>query len=141
MTIELPIIAPHIISVRSDWDIIAARMAARHLARTIGFNTIDQARIATATSELTRNILQYAGEGQVTMGNVQHDHREGIEIIFADQGPGINKDDTYIADNEPLMLNIAEHMKLHMLRNLVDEVDIDSEADHGTTITLLKWLI
>lgn len=140
MTIELPILAPHIISVRSDWDIIAARMAARHLARAIGFNTIDQARIATATSELTRNILQYAGEGQVTMGNVRRDHREGIEIIFADHGPGLLERDTYIADATPLMLNIAEHMKLHMLRNLVDEVEIDTEADHGTTITLLKWL-
>ncbi len=130
--------APHLISVRSDSDIIAARMAARDMARSMGFSAIDQARIATATSELTRNILIYAGEGTVTLSQVQRDGRAGIEMVFADQGPGI-------ADVEHLLQNgstvgSVPGMGLAGTRRLMDDMDIESTIGEGTRVTCRKWL-
>lgn len=135
---EARMAAPHLISVRSDSDIIAARMAARDMARSMGFSAIDQARIATATSELTRNILIYAGEGTVTLSQVQRDGRSGIEMVFADQGPGI-------AEVEQSLQNGTSAggipgMGLAGTRRLMDEMDIESTIGVGTRITCRKWL-
>ena len=80
---------PKVINIQSDLDIVAARMAARDMAKAMGFGAIDQARIATAISELARNIYLYAGEGTVTVSEVQQGIRKGLEVICEDQGPGI----------------------------------------------------
>jgi serine/threonine-protein kinase RsbT len=123
--------APSVVSIRSDWDIIAARMMARTVARTMGFNTIDQARIATATSELTRNIILYAGEGTVTIGQIQRGDRVGIELMFEDHGPGII---------EPLNNGGGHGMGLSASRRLMDELHIESIPESGTSIICRKWL-
>ncbi len=130
--------APHLISVRADSDIIAARMAARDMARSMGFSAIDQARIATATSELTRNILVYAGEGTVTLSQVHDNNRIGIEMVFIDQGPGI-------ANVEQLLQNSAmvggvPGMGMAGTRRLMDDMDIESTVGVGTRVTCRKWL-
>ncbi len=131
-------IAPHVVSIRSDADIIAARMAARDVARSMGFSAIDQARIATATSELARNILLYAGEGSVTIAQIRHDTRSGIEMIFEDQGPGIANLDLFLNDGHPAAA--VSGLGLAGTRRLMDEMDIHSVAGQGTTITCRRWL-
>ncbi len=79
--------------IRSDLDIVIARTLARDTAKTLGFGAIDQARIATAVSELARNIFLYAGTGTVTVREVERSGRKGLEVICEDQGPGITSID------------------------------------------------
>lgn len=84
--------------IRSDLDIVIARTMARDSAKALGFGAIDQARIATAVSELARNIFLYAGTGNVTVKEVERNNRKGIEIICEDQGPGIANIDLVMQD-------------------------------------------
>lgn len=131
------IIAPQVISIRADSDIIAARMTARDLARSMGFSAIDQARIATATSELARNILLYASEGIVTVCQLRDDERFGIELVFEDQGPGIGDVDHLFEDESTTTHPIG--MGLRGTRRLMDEMTVETVVGSGTKITCRKW--
>ena len=73
--------------IRSDLDIVIARTLARDTAKALGFGAIDQARIATAVSELARNIFLYAGTGSVTVREIERAGRKGIEIVCAQHLP------------------------------------------------------
>jgi len=135
---DLSKVAPQIISIRSDLDIIAARMAARDASRKIGFSNIDQARIATATSELTRNILAYAQDGTVTISEVQSSNRRGIEIIFEDNGPGIENLNGFMHhDTSPTQVN---GFGLAGSRRLMDHLEINTTTGVGTRIICHKWV-
>ncbi|NTW03420.1 MAG: anti-sigma regulatory factor, partial [Oscillochloris sp.] len=81
--------SPSDVAIYSDLDIVTARSIARDAAKQLGFGAIDQARIATAVSELARNIFLYAGTGTVSVRLLYRKGRHGIEIICEDQGPGI----------------------------------------------------
>lgn len=139
MNTQLSKEALNIISVRSDLDIVAARMAVRLVARQMGFHAIDQARIATATSELTRNILTHAREGTVTMREIHMPpNRVGLEIIFEDQGPGISDSNGHVS--EAVNLENGKQLGLAGASRLMDTMDIDSTTGIGTKIICQKWL-
>jgi serine/threonine-protein kinase RsbT len=112
-------------------------MAARDIARQMGFSTINQARIATATSELARNILLYAGEGTVTMRYVQYGERCGMELVFRDQGPGIIDVGKFVQPGG--FINGKRSIGISASRRLMDDFDIATTPQHGTTITCRKW--
>jgi serine/threonine-protein kinase RsbT len=130
--------AHNVVTIRSDLDIVAARMAARDMARAIGFGAIDQARIATATSELARNIFVYAGEGSVTIYPVERDTHSGVEIIFNDRGPGIADVEQVLKDGFTTAGTMG--MGLPGARRLMDELELTSTVGEGTTVTCRKWL-
>lgn len=151
MVSESQAIVPSLVTIRSDLDIVAARMAARDLSRKIGFNTIDQARIATVASELARNIIMYANEGTVTLSMVQHSSHCGIEMMFEDHGPGIapeyhppkdiNLDDTDSNGTDVCATNGHKRLGLAAARRMVDELKIaTAPQQQGTTIICRKWL-
>ena len=75
--------------IAESMDIVRARADARQLASVIGFSPADQTRLATAVSELARNILQYAGHGSCEMSDISNNETLGIQILFEDNGPGI----------------------------------------------------
>ncbi|NJP06802.1 MAG: anti-sigma regulatory factor [Chloroflexaceae bacterium] len=131
--------APNVISIRSDLDVIAARMAARDLARKMGFSTVNQARIATATSELARNMLLHAGEGNVMIGRIDQEDRQGLLMVFEDHGPGITDLEFILAEPESASL-IPSGSGLISTRRLVDELEIASEHGVGTRVVCRKWL-
>jgi serine/threonine-protein kinase RsbT len=123
--------------IRSDLDIVIARTLARDTAKNMGFGAIDQARIATAVSELARNIFLYAGTGTVTVREVERTGRKGIEIICEDQGPGIANIDTVMQDGYSTSRGMG--MGLPGAKRLMDEFDIRSQEGVGTTIICRKW--
>jgi serine/threonine-protein kinase RsbT len=123
--------------IRSDLDIVIARTLARDTAKALGFGAIDQARIATAVSELARNIFLYAGSGSVTVSEVNKGGRRGIEIICEDQGPGIPDMDLAMTDGYTSSRGMG--MGLPGAKRLMDEFDIHSQQGIGTTITCRKW--
>jgi serine/threonine-protein kinase RsbT len=132
------VVSPKQVSIRSDLDIVIARTAARDSAKQLGFGAIDQARIATAVSELARNIFLYAGTGIVSVCVVERRGRHGIEITCADQGPGIV--DTALVMQNGYSTSRGMGMGLPGARRLMDEFQMQSEQGVGTTVICRKWL-
>lgn len=128
-----------VIPVKSDLDIVSARVEGRNLAREMGFGTIDQARIATAISELARNVVLYAGSGMVTIRVIAtKDGRKGLEVLCEDNGPGIA--DLALAQQDGYSTSGGLGMGLPGTRRLMDEFYIETELDIGTKVTVRKWL-
>lgn len=123
--------------IRSDLDIVIARTLARDTAKSLGFGPIDQARIATAVSELARNIFLYAGTGSVTVREVEKNTRKGIEIVCEDNGPGITNIEVAMQDGYSTSRGMG--MGLPGAKRLMDEFDIKTQEGVGTTITCRKW--
>ncbi len=123
--------------IQSDLDIVTARSNARDVAKSLGFGSIDQARIATAVSELARNIFLYAGTGQVEIRAVDRNGRKGIEFEFKDQGPGIENIDQVMQDGYSTSRGMG--MGLPGARRLMDDFEITSVVGHGTTVICRKW--
>ncbi len=123
--------------IRSDLDIVIARTLARDTAKSIGFGAIDQARIATAVSELARNIFLYAGTGSVTVREIEKHGRRGIEIVCEDQGPGIA--DVNLAMQDGYTTSRGMGMGLPGAKRLMDEFTINTEVGIGTVIVCRKW--
>ncbi|HEY2990780.1 MAG TPA: anti-sigma regulatory factor [Candidatus Binatia bacterium] len=125
------------VPVNADIDIVTARQKGRELARELGFTSTDLALIATAISELARNIILYANSGEIVLGVTENGSRRGIKVIARDDGPGIP--DIERALEEGFSTSRSLGLGLSGVRRLMDEFDIISEVGHGTTVTVKKW--
>ena len=126
--------------VAGEEGIVAARQQAREAAKGLGFGLVDQSRIATAVSELTRNVVRYAtgGQGEVLIRKLEPSAKGiGIEVIVRDDGPGIANVEQAL--REGFSTGIGLGMGLPGTRRLVDEMAIDSAPGRGTTVTIRKW--
>jgi serine/threonine-protein kinase RsbT len=135
---------PHtqeLIPIRGEDDIVLARQRARDTARQIGFGMVDQSRIATAVSELARNVVRYAngGEGECTITSFASstENDAGIEIVVRDSGPGIADLDQAMREGYTSSGGLG--MGLPGTKRLMDEMDIQTEIGVGTVITIRKW--
>lgn len=125
------------IPVRAATDIVTARRAARALCERLGFGNADQTRLATAVSELTRNLIQYAGEGVCLIEDLSHDRIRRIQVTVEDQGPGIA--DIGLAMTDGYSTGGGLGTGLPGTRRLVDEFRIESAPGHTrVTIVLSK---
>ena len=111
--------------------------AARRLAASLGFNVVNQSLIATAASELSTNIIRYAGKGEVILRTVRDSNRTGIEIVALDKGPGIGNIDR--AMEEHFSSGNGLGLGLPSVRRIMDEFSITSGPGQGTTIIARKW--
>ena len=125
------------LEVASVEGIVAARQKVRDLASNMGFGTVDQARIATAVSELARNIYHFAGKGRVTIFSLEGD-RKGIQVVCEDDGPGIADIELAMADGYSTAKSLG--LGLPGAKRLMDEFQIESELGKGTKVTITKWL-
>lgn len=124
--------------IRSDVDIVLARQQARALARDLGFSGSDQTLIATALSELARNIVQYARCGEIVLRKARRGLRPGLVIIAQDQGPGIA--DVELAMQDGYSTGNGLGLGLPGAKRLMDEFEIASRLGEGTWIQVTKWL-
>ncbi len=125
------------VPVNADIDIVTARQKGRELARDLGFTSTDLALIATAISELARNIILYANTGQIVLSVVENGTRRGLKVVARDDGPGIP--DIERALEEGFSTSRSLGLGLSGVRRLMDEFDIVSEIGSGTTVTVKKW--
>jgi serine/threonine-protein kinase RsbT len=125
------------VPVNADIDIVTARQKGRELARDLGFTSTDLALIATAISELARNIILYANSGEIVLSVVENGTRRGLKVIARDDGPGIP--DIERALEEGFSTSRSLGLGLSGVRRLMDEFDIISEIGNGTTVTVKKW--
>ncbi len=121
------------VEVNVEGDIVAARSAGRELAREIGFGSADQTRLATAISELTRNVIQYAGSGVCTVIDESADETAGVRVTVEDHGPGIPDVEQAMADGFSTSRGLGAG--LPGTRRLVHEFHLESEPGH-TRITI-----
>lgn len=127
-----------ILEIKSEADIIEARVRAKAIAEALGFNYMDQTRIATAVSELARNACQYAGKGKMTIKPLNKQGKKGMEIVFEDHGPGIENLDRAMKGGYSTGGGLG--MGLSGSKKLMDEFDIKTKSNEGTSITVRKWL-
>jgi serine/threonine-protein kinase RsbT len=125
------------IAIRADVDIITARHRGRDLGVELGFPKTDLALIATAISELARNILTYAGEGEIEIALEDVGGRRGLVIVARDQGPGIA--DLALALQDGYSTSRSLGIGLPGVRRLMDEFDVVSEPGSGTIVKATKW--
>jgi len=126
-----------LVRVRSDVDILEARRQGRTLAGEMGFSASNLTMIATAISELARNIVLYAKQGEIVLGTVQENGREGMVVVARDQGPGI--EDVRMAMQSGFSTSGSLGLGLPGVRRLMDEFEIDSVFGRGTIVTAKKW--
>ncbi|SDK31242.1 anti-sigma regulatory factor [Sediminibacillus albus] len=126
------------VNINKEWDIVGARQIGRDFARKIGFGTVDQARIATAISELARNIYLYAGTGKICFETIEEIDHKGICIIAIDNGPGIAEISKVMEDGYSTSGGLGAG--LPGVKRLMDDFDIVSEQEKGTEIRAVKWV-
>jgi serine/threonine-protein kinase RsbT len=126
-----------VVTVASSADIVTARRLGRALGASLGFSGSDLTVIATAISELARNIIEYAATGAIVMTIVEKEGRPGITIVARDTGPGIpDMAKALAAEASGQRLGVG----LPGIRRLMDEFEISSHVGQGTSVTVRKWL-
>jgi serine/threonine-protein kinase RsbT len=125
------------VSIDCDSDIVAARQKGRELASQCGFPSTDTAVVATAISELARNIVRYAVRGEIILRLVQNNGKRGIEVVAADGGPGIA--DIGMAMQDGYSTSGGLGLGLPGTRRLMDDFEITSDYGKGTTVTVRRW--
>ena len=125
-----------VIPIRTDADIVAARQAARELAARLGFSRTDLTLIATAVSEVARNIVRFAHSGQIVV-ELLDQPRRGVQVTAQDTGPGIPDVEQALADGYSTYNGLG--LGLPGARRLMDQFAVVSEIGRGTTVTMTKW--
>jgi serine/threonine-protein kinase RsbT len=127
-----------VIPIESDADVVTARQRAREMAGELELTTTDQTLLATAISEVARNITTYAKRGEVLLSVVRDDGgRKGIQVIARDEGPGIADLDLALRDGYTSGSGLG--LGLPGARRLVDDFDIETTPGQGTKVTLVMW--
>lgn len=124
------------VRIRSDPDIVEARKSARALASRLDFGRTDLTLIATAVSEIARNIVRFAGRGEMHL-ELLTEPRPGLRVVARDTGPGIEDVEQALADGYSTYDGLG--IGLPGARRLMDEFSIVSELGRGTTVTMTKW--
>src|ERR1700716_3929784 len=125
------------VRIDQDGDIVTARQKARELATQVGFSGSDLTIIATAISEVARNIVVYAIRGEIVLSATLQGSRRGVLVVARDHGPGIS--DIARAMRDGFSTGNSLGLGLPGAKRLMDEFEITSEVGKGTTITMRKW--
>jgi serine/threonine-protein kinase RsbT len=125
------------ISIEHDGDIVVARQKGREIGAEVGFSGSDLTVIATAISEIARNIVLYAGNGEIALNTVGQGVKRGIVVVARDAGPGIPDVERAMQDGFSTGKSLG--LGLPGARRLMDEFEIVSEVGKGTTIIMKKW--
>jgi serine/threonine-protein kinase RsbT len=126
------------IPIEREGDIVAARQKGREMAAACGFSSTDQTLIATAISEVARNIVEYAKEGEIILSEITNGERRGVCVVARDTGPGIK--DAALAMRDGYSTANSLGVGLPGAKRLMDEFDLTSVWGQGTTVTLRKWV-
>lgn len=126
------------VAIKSSGDIVTARQSGRVIAAELGFDGSDLTVIATAISEVARNIVDHAKEGEIIFMPATNSTKHGIRIVARDEGPGIR--DIKRAMEYGYSTRGGMGIGLPGAKWLMDEFEIASKAGKGTTVSMIKWL-
>ncbi|MEZ0349821.1 anti-sigma regulatory factor [Mycobacterium sp. pR1184] len=127
-----------VVAINNPDDIVAARKAGHQLALELGFSLTDVTMIATAISEIARNITSYAGRGAVRVWVAQRDGRQALVVRAEDDGPGIADIERAMEDGYSTGRGLG--MGLPGSRRLMDRLIVESALGKGTVVEMWKWV-
>ena len=127
-----------VVDVNNSDDIVTARQAGHELARQLGFSLTDVTMIATAISEIARNITSYAGRGEVRVGVQYRDGRQALVVRAEDDGPGIVDIERALEDGYSTGRGLG--LGLPGARRLMDRLVVESSPGKGTIVEMWKWI-
>jgi serine/threonine-protein kinase RsbT len=127
-----------VVEVAQPDDIVAARQAGHELARGLGFSLTDVTMIATAISEVARNITSYAGFGEIRVTVQNRDGRRALVVRAQDEGPGIADIDKALEDGYSTGRGLG--LGLPGARRLMDRMTVESTPGRGTVVEMWKWV-
>jgi serine/threonine-protein kinase RsbT len=125
------------VPISADADLVTARAEGRAMAERLGFPRPDPTLIATAISEVARNIVVHVGHGEIVLRPFEEADRYGVVVIASDHGPGIRDVEAAIRDDYSGRGGLG--LGLPGARRLMDDFEIVSGPDTGTTVTMKKW--
>jgi serine/threonine-protein kinase RsbT len=125
------------VAIESDADLVTARAEARAMAERLGFPRPDPTLIATAISEIARNIVVHCGSGEIVLKPLEDANRYGLVVTATDHGPGIRDVEAALRDDYSGRGGLG--LGLPGARRLMDDFEVVSDADTGTTVTMTKW--
>ena len=126
-----------VLPLQNEQDIVACRQQVRKLTQSLRFSLVDQTKMLTAASELSRNALVYGGGGRMRWAVSQQGLRTGLTLWFEDDGPGI--EDLELALTDGWTSGKGLGMGLSGSRRLVNEFDIRSAPGEGTCVRITRW--
>jgi serine/threonine-protein kinase RsbT len=134
----MSVVAPSVrVPIREESDVVMARKHARDLAGRGGLSDIATHALATAISEIARNIVVHAGAGELVLRVADEAGRRGIIVVARDHGPGIEEPEQAMQDGYSTAHSLG--LGLASARRLVDEFELVSRAGRGTTVILKQW--
>lgn len=123
--------------IAADVDVVEARQRGRALAADAGFSSAEQTVIAAAISEIARNIVMYAKQGEIILSLVQSGGRQGVAVVAIDEGPGIPDLKRAMQDGYSTADGVGTG--LPGAKRLMDEFEVESVVGRGTTVKMTKW--
>ena len=123
--------------IRASEDVVLVRQAVRRCAVELGFNLVDQTKVVTASSELARNTLEYGGGGHAKVELLQNGSRNGLRVVFEDEGPGIADVQQALKDGYTTGGGLG--LGLGGAKRLSHDFNIESEPGRGTRVTIVRW--
>jgi len=126
-----------VMAVQSESDLLRVRHAVRQQAAELGFSLVDQTKLVTAASELSRNALLHGGGGSARIEVLEENPRRGLRLVFEDRGPGIP--DVELALRDGYTTGSGLGLGLGGSKRLVDEFEVISKVGEGTRVTATKW--
>lgn len=126
-----------VVPLRTDEHVVGVRKLVREHALELKLSLVEQTKLVTAASELARNTIKYGGGGMVLVQRLSDSVRQGLRLVFADDGPGIENIEQALRDGYTSGGGLG--LGLGGAKRLVDEFDIDSRSGEGTAVALIKW--
>lgn len=126
------------LDIRTDEDLVRVRHSVREAAVTIGMRLVEQTKLVTAASELSRNALEHGGGGKAQLQVVEDGTRRGVRLVVEDDGPGIP--DLAKALTDGYTSGAGMGLGLGGARRLVDEFELWSEPGVGSRVTVVGWV-
>ena len=118
-------------------DVVLVRQLVREWAVAAGFSLVDQTKLVTATSELARNLIDYAGGGTIRLEALNDGSKRGLRVFFEDQGPGIPDIERALSDGFTTGNGLG--LGLGGAKRLVNEFEIESRPGEGTKVMIARW--
>ena len=126
------------IQIENNMDLVKARQAVRTLALDLDYGIVNQTKLVTAVSELTRNVLLYAGKGEINIELIESGTKKGLKITVTDEGPGIPDIDLAITDGYSTSKGLGKG--LSGTKKLMDDFSIHTKIGKGTEVVIIKWM-
>ena len=123
--------------ITDEQQVVVTRQIVRQLAQRCGFSLVDQTKLVTAASELGRNTLKYGGGGAMHWEICRDGGRQGVRLMFVDEGPGIPDLEQAMTDGWTSGSGLG--LGLSGAKRLVNDFDIKTKVGHGTTVTIARW--